>query len=388
MPYPGTAGALTSAAHLMTDTHDRIDALIAPGGHRPEGRPPWWGGQRAASSAFRWIVIAVILALSVVMFMHRYRVPYFYVAPGPPTDVLTVIAVKGAKTYPSAGKLLLTTASVGQQEMNLWDVVSVWLDPDAEAVPVEALRPPGQTDDEADAEGRSQMRSSKIGAELAAFRALGLKVPVVAGAYVLATTAGSASDGVLQEGDVLVRVDGDRVKDQRSIAPALEDRKLGDVVPIEFRRDDKLRSTKVRLKTTLKGSSRPALGIHAGLAYRFPSNVEIDTGRVIGPSGGLVFALSLADVLTPDDLTRGYVVAVTGTIGPTTGCGESVEDVCPIGAIEEKVRSAELAGAEVFIVPSVNEAGARAVAPGSMTVIGVRTLTEAIDALRKLPLKT
>ena len=43
--------------------------------------------------------------------------------------------------------------------------------------------------------------------------------------------------------------------------------------------------------------------------------VDLDIGELGGPSAGLAFALTLADVLTDGDLTGGRTIAATGQLG-------------------------------------------------------------------------
>ena len=82
------------------------------------------------------------------------------------------------------------------------------------------------------------------------------------------------------------------------------------------------------------------------------------------------------DAVTPEDLTRGHLVAVTGTI-----LGNGL--VGPVGGVEFKVRAAEREGADVFLVPA-DEVKQAKDAADHIKVIGVRTLADAIAELRKL----
>jgi Lon-like protease len=111
-------------------------------------------------------------------------------------------------------------------------------------------------------------------------------------------------------------------------------------------------------------------------AVRLPFDVTIDSQNIGGPSAGLAFALTIVDVLTPEDLTRGHHVAVTGTINPDGRVG-------PVGGVEFKVRAAEKEGADVFLAPADEVDQARGAA-SHIKVIGVATLEEALAQLRKL----
>lgn len=106
---------------------------------------------------------------------------------------------------------------------------------------------------------------------------------------------------------------------------------------------------------------------------------EIDVAElpddVMGASGGLMLALAAVERLTDEDVTGGRHVTGTGTITPTGRVG-------PVVGVPYKVAGAERVGADVFLVhPSLVET-ARA-ASRRIEVVGVRTLAEAIDVLRR-----
>jgi hypothetical protein len=102
-------------------------------------------------------------------------------------------------------------------------------------------------------------------------------------------------------------------------------------------------------------------------------HARIDSGHVLGASGGLLFALALVDQLTPGDLTGGRNVTGTGAISPAGRVG-------PVLEIGRKVRSAERSGAEVFLVPYSQLDEAKHAAT-RISVAGVRDLSEALTVL-------
>jgi predicted S18 family serine protease len=104
-----------------------------------------------------------------------------------------------------------------------------------------------------------------------------------------------------------------------------------------------------------------------------PVQARIDSGRVLGASGGLLFALAVVDELTPGDLTGGRDVTGTGAISATGRVG-------PVLEIEKKVKRAESEGAELFLVPYEQLSAAKKAAR-SMSVAGVHDLSEALTVL-------
>jgi PDZ domain-containing protein len=104
-----------------------------------------------------------------------------------------------------------------------------------------------------------------------------------------------------------------------------------------------------------------------------PSDIAISLKDTGGPSAGTAFALALIELLTKEDFVHGAKVAVTGTIN-------SKGDIGAIGGINEKLISAEEAGADLFIIPKGNCSDLDSF-PGSLKIAAVSTLTEAIAAL-------
>lgn len=102
-------------------------------------------------------------------------------------------------------------------------------------------------------------------------------------------------------------------------------------------------------------------------------NVLFDVKKVGGPSAGLVFALSLTELLTKEDLLQGRKVAATGTI-------DSDGKVGAIGGIDEKLISVARAGASLALIPQSNCRDVTAV-PRGVTVVPIATLDEAVQVL-------
>jgi PDZ domain-containing protein len=105
-------------------------------------------------------------------------------------------------------------------------------------------------------------------------------------------------------------------------------------------------------------------------------DVDFETGRIAGPSAGLMLSLALYDQLTPKDLTSGRQIAGTGTLG----CDG---DVGPIGGIRQKVAAARAEGAEIFLTPEGNVEEARSIGDG-IEIVPVATFAEALGYLSGL----
>jgi len=102
-------------------------------------------------------------------------------------------------------------------------------------------------------------------------------------------------------------------------------------------------------------------------------NIRFDVERTGGPSGGMIFAIGVIELLTPRDILGGRHIAGTGTIAIDGRVG-------PIGGINQKIYSAHKAGAQIFLAPLGNQSDITN-PPQGITVVFVATLTDAIKAL-------
>jgi PDZ domain-containing protein len=339
----------------------------------PPPRTPtrrWW----------RLAVVTIVIGVALGLIGAYAQIPYYTLGPGPARNVAELVHVEGERVYPSDGGFFLTTVAVSTREVSLFEGLVAWLDPAVSLISREDLVPKGLTDEQYSQYNALDMEESKYGAVLAAMRAVGVDSPPLPGARVIGVAGGFPAEGHLKQGDLIVGVDGFEVTDPRGAVERVVAKPVGAIIEIEFVREDKHMTTEVKtIESPLKDQKGiPVIGVRLAPAFLLPSrlHVTIDSQNIGGPSAGLAFALTVVDVLTPEDLTRGHLVAVTGTI---LGDGR----VGPVGGVEFKVRAAEREGADVFLVPAIEVAQARNVAK-DIKVIGVETLADAIAELRKL----
>jgi PDZ domain-containing protein len=330
---------------------------------------------RRRPRTFRRILFVVIVA-GLAWAAFRLPIPIFYAyLPGPVRDVEPLIEVSGEQTYSSEGAFYLTTVSV-DTEVTFVDWIIAVADPDSIIIMKQDLVPEGTSLEELEKQQREQMTDSKRHAEEVVFSALGLASPTGEGARVVQTVPGYPAAGVLEKDDVIVRVNGERVRTTCEVGSAIDDSELGGDVEVTVRRDGQLQSFVLETAANPQDPSTPFIGVHmADVGYSFdpPAEVEIATGNIAGPSAGLMFSLALYDLLTPDDLTDGLKIAGTGTIACDGGVG-------PIGGIAQKVAGAENEGAEIFLAPAGNFEEASGAA-GDIEVVSISTFKDALEYL-------
>lgn len=241
------------------------------------------------------------------------------------------------------------------------------------------------------------MRSSEQVAQYVALRAVGFDVDIVPGDVLVQQLVclepsadgreclvESPSAQVLQPGDRLLRADGVELSGVEDLTRALQGRSPGDTIELDLDRPTVGELTvTVELTSSPTEPERTIVGFVPFDTRRvdLPFELDINTGRIGGPSAGLAFTLALIDELTPGELTGARSIAVTGTI-------ELDGTVGAIGGLRQKASAVAQAGVEVFLVPSAQsdediEAARRAGGDG-LTIIPVANLEEALHALETL----
>lgn len=304
--------------------------------------------------------------------------PYAVRSPGPTEDTLgeqdgqPLISVTGAETYDSTGELRLTTVSVAGgpgYPVNLAQVVQGWFDRSRSVRPVEEVFPTGRTKEETEQQGQAEMISSQENATVAALTELGYDVPATL--TVQGTSPGTGAEGVVEQGDVIVSLDGTPVPTYQDLIDGLAAVTPGDDVTLGVVRDGEPTDLTV---TTSDGGDTALLGVFIDPEFDFPVDVTIQIDDIGGPSAGMMFALGIVDQLTPEDEANGVSIAGTGTM--------SVEgDVGPIGGIQQKLYGAVRDGATWFLAPQANCGEVVGNVPDGLHVAAVSTLADARDAM-------
>jgi PDZ domain-containing protein len=191
----------------------------------------------------------------------------------------------------------------------------------------------------------------------------------------------SPAAAVLQKNDVITGIDGKPINVIPDLSAALAGKKVGDTITLTVKRKDQTLTEQTQL---IDGGGRAIIGFIPNqsppdtISFKFPFQMNIDSGAVGGPSAGLAFTLALLDQLTPGDLTGGTKIAATGTMSPSGAVGE-------IGGLPQKTVAVMRSGAKEFLVPASQIAEAQKVAKGSkLKIVGVSTIDDALKELAAL----
>lgn len=302
-------------------------------------------------------------------------VPYIRVEPGSATDVLDLVSIQGGPQYPAEGDLLFLTVSLSRR-LTPAGALLAWMDPDTELRKEEDYTG-GLSREEITRINLAVMEESKLTAVKVALEYVGCEVGVVGGGPIVTDVLPDRPAArVLRSGDVVVAVEGERAVFTADVIEAVQSVEPGDEVAMTIRRDGEERLVEVPTVRGDDGAAQVGIGLTEDVEYEFPFSVEINTGRVGGPSAGLAFTLAVIDDLTPGELTGGKRVAVTGEMGLDG-------TVIPVGGVEQKAVAAREHDAALMLVPAGEDELARPRA-GDMEVVGVDDLDDALAALARI----
>lgn len=303
-------------------------------------------------------------------------------APGLALAVKPMIAVDAEYRYDSDSTFLLTTV-ITQTPIITAQWVQALFNPSITLVPPEQIVPPNTSVAEQVRYNAHLLEESEAVAIVTALRLAGYEASVTSqAAEVLSIQPESAAHGMLQPGDEIVGVGESHVSSASELIGHIAALRGQEAVELTIKRDGNGENLRVRvpLLAPEEPDGSPRIGIivqSVGFAVDLPFEVTITPRQISGgPSAGLMFTLTVYDLVTPGDLTAGRRIAGTGTINLHGEVG-------PIGGVAQKVAAAERAGAEYFLVPTTNYRDAQHAAT-TIRVIDVGTVAEAIAVLRSL----
>ncbi|SEN15580.1 SepM family pheromone-processing serine protease [Lihuaxuella thermophila] len=338
-----------------------------------------WGGVLGA-------VIFIALGVSLLL-----PIPYFAMGPGSAIDVSPLVHV-GTSQPDEKGTFLLTTISL--KEGNVFDYLYSKITGQTELVPEREILAQGESEEEYARRQAENMIASQNNAIIAAYRQAGRPVKVEVSGIEIFQLLKNRNTG-LKEGDLIKKVDGRAFSSTEQLIQYLGTKTPGEVVTVNLIRGKKQMEKKVEL---VELPAAPGEKKRAGLGIipvvRVKVNIsppaEIHTQNIGGPSAGLMFSLEVLNRLLPEDLTKGYRIAGTGTISQTGEVGQ-------IGGIQYKVIAADREDAEIFFCPRDREPGdenektARETAEKigtPMKIVPVSSLQEAVRYLQHLPARS
>ena len=313
-----------------------------------------------------------LIILLITGFIFHFPLPYYIDTPGGLIDVSERLEVEDG--YKINGSL--NFAYISEFKANIPTIIYAWFNKDWEIVKKEDVVADNETIEENDYRNHLLLEEANQNAIMVAFDKANLeyevKNRVVNIIYIYEN-----SDTDLKIGDQIIEVNGVRVNSKEEVLNEIN------------------KSNNIIFKV-----------INNGIEYeRYANKVDIDGENLIGimvcetkevipskkvsinfeksesgPSGGFMMALSIYDLLTKEDLTKGLKIVGTGTI-------DEYGNVGVIGGVEHKIKAAVKEKADIFFVPTGNydEAKKTVLEENLDTeLVEVKHIDDAINYLRQL----
>lgn len=300
-------------------------------------------------------------------------------AGGAGSSTTPLISVSGARTYPAAGALRMTTVSVRGcpgYPVTVADVVLAWMRRDERVVDRDEVCPRSMSAEQVTQAGQVQME----GAEQAAVAAAVIESGTATRQVLTISGTAPGQDADLREEDVLTAVTTaqgrtTQVTTFAQLRDLMRQVPAGSTLTLTVTRDGEEVTIPLTTLATDDGRDGSVLGVYLLVDADSPVSADFALQDVGGPSAGMMFALGIVDALTPGDLTAGLDVAGTGTIAADGSVG-------PIGGIEQKMQGAARDGSRYFLAPADNCGEVVGHEPDGLEVMAVSSLHEAVDAVR------
>jgi PDZ domain-containing protein len=247
-------------------------------------------------------------------------------------------------------------------------------------VPEQALLPPGTSEAERDRQTAAEMQRSELIASAVALRALGYDVRAKPlGARVIDVAQDVPAAEELERGDVIVAVDDTSVRTPDELRREIGRRQPGDEAGLTVRRAGKEVSVVVETVSNGEEPARPILGIFVDqdADIALPLDVEIDLGRVGGPSAGLPFAIEIARMLGRN-VTHGCDVAATGELALDGS-------ILSVGGVKQKTIGVRDTGVDLFLVPAGENAEVAQDHAEGLEIVPVESFQQALRLLTTSP---
>jgi len=319
---------------------------------------------------FKWFIIFFFLFLLI----ENIYLPYYVEAPGGLTNISNKLVVENASK--SVGSFNM--AYVSEYKVNILMYLYTFLNDDFDLIKMNEADL-GMKPNDADIRNRLMMDSSINNAIIVAFN-YSNNYYEIKNKKVVVSYISVDSETNLEVGDELLEIGGRKINDLNDISTIVNKSSVGSFINVKVKKDNNVENKTAKVYEI---DNKLYIGISIETLYDIETNKEVVINieeNEVGPSGGLMMALSLYDSLVDEDITKGYKIAGTGTITSDGNVGE-------IGGVEYKIKGAVQDKADVFLVPNENYIEAKSVVENNnydLKVVNIGTFEEAITFLKSL----
>lgn len=325
--------------------------------------------QKIITDSYKFVLFFII-----IFFVMIYEFPYYIDTPGGLINLKDKIEVvdsnksKGSVNLSYVLELKATLPTLVMSKFKKdWDVIK---------------KDDIVVSNEKDLEYRDKMllEEANDNALIVAFSKANKKIDIISNdLYITHIDENAKTD--LAVGDQILEVNDNLVNSKQSLLNEITKYSVGDKINIKILRDGKLLYKSATLK---KEDNRVIIGVLITEDKKIKTQPKVTfnfNGNESGPSGGLMSTLYIYDSLKKEDITKGLVIAGTGTI-------DEYGNVGPIGGVEFKLKGAVKEDADIFFVP-FGENYSEAIKVKNefsynIRIVGVNTFDDVLKYLRNI----
>lgn len=284
-----------------------------------------------------WKFLVVFVVLGV---LFTYEFPYYIDAPGGLMNVSDKIEMVGGNESDGSFNL----AYVSELRATIPTLLVAFFNPSWDVLKEEDMLYDNETIRDLTLRDQLLLKEALGNATIVGFDKAGASFEVASEkVYVSYKTEDAITD--LKVGDQFLSVAGEDVLNKEGLSDLIQSLSVGEEVSIKVLNRGK---EYVRTATIQEVGDRKLIGV----VLTQVSDVKTDplvefhfSKNESGPSGGLMTALSIYNMLVKEDLTRGKKIVGTGTI-------ELDGSVGSIGGVKYKLKGAVRKKAQIFFVPA------------------------------------
>ena len=313
-----------------------------------------------------------LIVLIIIILIFWLPLPYYIDAPGGLTNLNKKVSINGKKID---GSYNLTYVSEYKASIPL--IVYSWFNKDYDIYKKEDILLSNESDSEYYKRDRLFLEESVSNAVISAYNLAGKKVDK-SNNYLYVGYILDNSNTDLQVGDSIISIDGVKVNTKEEVNKLLSKKSINDKISIKVNNNNKEYTRYAYLK---KEKDKTIIGIIPIEVFDYKVNPKVDiktSASESGGSGGLMLSLTIYDLLVNNNLSKGRIIAGTGTIDSNGNVGE-------IGGVKYKIKGAVKDKAEVFFVPKDNYKEAKKLVDKrgyKIKLVKVNKLKDAVEYLK------
>lgn len=278
----------------------------------------------------------------IILFISLFRLNYYIFSPGSLVDLTNRINVENS--YKVDGSFNLTYVTT--RHATILTYLLSYVIPNWDLETIDNMRYDNESENEIFERGKISLKETSYDAVIAAFDEANIPYNIKS-IDVTVTHVFDFAKSDLKVGDIIKKVNNNIVNSVEDVSNILKNLNIDDEMSLEVLRKEKTINCKAKV---VEKDNRKVIGVSISTLKDIETKPKVDfifEDNESGSSRGLMCALDIYNKITEFDLTKGDIIAGTGTI-------KSDGTVIEIDGVKYKIMGAVKKGAKVFIVPSNN----------------------------------